>query len=289
MLSKEIVLGTVQFGLNYGINNSSTRISENEVHSLLDTAFANGIRTLDTAEAYGNAEEIIGRYHNNSSSRFNVNTKFTIKEKGKLHESVSRSLDRLNVKSIQTFYFHSYAEYNNGIELINELEELKNNDQLIEKIGVSVYTNEELAAVINDPIIDVIQFPFNLFDNYTQRGELIQEVKAQNKITQVRSVFLQGLFFKDISSLPAYLYPLKPYLEQIKNFCKGIGVSMETLCLQYVCAQNGIDAIIIGVDNEVHLMRNVKSLNTQIDSDLRMLIDSIDVKSSELLYPFNWK
>ena len=289
MINKEIILGTAQFGLRYGINNNSDPLSNTSINNLLDLAFAHGIITLDTAEAYGNSESIIGNYHNSSKSKFRINTKFRNGQKGELKKTLTRSLNKLQVECVNTYYFHSYAEYIKGLELLDEIKSLKYDDHLIENIGVSVYTNDELADIIKNPIIDVIQFPFNLLDNYTKRGQLLRNAKANGKIIHIRSVFLQGLFFKNVSSLPSYLYPLKVHLEKLNRLCKESNISMESLCLKYCYSQKDIDAIIIGVDSDQQLMSNLLSIDTTVSQQVYKLIDSIDVKESELLYPFNWK
>jgi uncharacterized protein len=54
----KIVLGTVQFGLDYGINNKNGKIKFAEVNSILNFAWENGIRLLDSAYRYGDSEEV---------------------------------------------------------------------------------------------------------------------------------------------------------------------------------------------------------------------------------------
>ena len=71
-MNSKLILGTVQFGLNYGINNTIGKMSEDKVFELLETAYDLGIRTLDTAEAYGNAHSVISNFHKQSKKRFNI-------------------------------------------------------------------------------------------------------------------------------------------------------------------------------------------------------------------------
>ena len=61
MNSTKLCLGTAQFGIPYGITNTKGRVSEREVKEILNIAAENGIQYLDTAQAYGDAESIIGR------------------------------------------------------------------------------------------------------------------------------------------------------------------------------------------------------------------------------------
>ena len=62
----KLILGTVQMGLDYGVNNSSGKISNKESFEILSLAFSNGINILDTAEVYGNSHQIIGDFHYNN-------------------------------------------------------------------------------------------------------------------------------------------------------------------------------------------------------------------------------
>ena len=68
----ELCLGTVQFGMKYGINNTLGQPSEENVFEMLDTAFENGIRVIDTARAYGTAETVLGRYFASGKNVYTV-------------------------------------------------------------------------------------------------------------------------------------------------------------------------------------------------------------------------
>ena len=287
-MAKKIILGTAQFGLSYGINNKTGKPDLTTTHEILDFAYRNGVYNLDTAEGYGNAENIIGSYCKNYGREFAINTKFKKVTKGNLRTECLNSLQRLSVKQIRTYFFHRFDDFIECPELILELIQLKR-EKLIGMIGVSVYTNTELETVIKHPNIDVVQIPFNLLDNHSQRGNLLKMAKEYNKIVQVRSVFLQGLFFKNLEQIPFVLLPLKPHLEKIHTIAREMNQTMESLCLKYVFAQPDIDEIIIGVDNKEQFANNLTWINSEIDPDLIQTLDSINVKEQELLYPYNWK
>ena len=281
-----LILGTVQFGLNYGVNNDKGKPDVETVFKILSAAYQSGIRTLDTAEGYGNAEDIIGAFHQKNGKLFEVNTKFTCEKGVSLRTKLETALRKLGVVYIGTYFYHSYKDFISNREVGKELQDLKEN-KFIRYVGLSVYTNDELQTAINDPAIDVIQMPFNLLDNYNQRGILLQLAKSNNKRVQVRSVFLQGLFFKDINDLPAKLLPLSPYLEKVQSIA-GNRSSMEALCLQYAEVQSEIDEIIIGIDNEQQLDNNIDALKYTLSPAAHAEIDLIEVKETALLYPYNW-
>jgi aryl-alcohol dehydrogenase-like predicted oxidoreductase len=218
-MNNKLILGTVQFGLNYGINNLTGQPSEQEVFNILDEAYLQGIQSLDTADAYGNAINIIGNYHLKRNNTFKILSKFNGIEKGELKQNAKKTLEKLHIPAFEVYSYHSFSSYSDRPYLMDELLLLKQLG-LIKKIGISIYTNDELQYVINDGFIDVIQLPFNLLDNQNIRGNLIDHAKQKEKEIHIRSVYLQGLFFMDKDSLPERLLSLKPYLQSLYDYCK---------------------------------------------------------------------
>ena len=149
-MNSKLILGTVQFGLNYGINNIVGKPSKKNIKSILDSAYNNGIQLLDTAEAYGDSQNKIGEYHNNSTNKFNVITKFSSNAEGfslNIIERVHNNLKILDVDKLYCYMFHSFDDFENHFENYRkELRLLKKNG-IIDNIGVSVYTNNELESV----------------------------------------------------------------------------------------------------------------------------------------------
>lgn len=285
-MSSKVILGTVQFGLDYGINNASGKPSKRLVFDMLDYAYQHDIKILDTADAYGNASEILGNYNTLNRDRFFINTKFK-KNALPIIEQLKITLEQLQTIKINTYFYHSFNDFKCFPELIIELKELKGKN-LIEKIGLSVYENEEFKAAIESKEIDVIQLPFNMLDNNTQRGKLLKDAKSKGKEIQIRSVFLQGLFFKPFNEIPVKLSSLIPYLQKIRSLAKGNSLTIEQLALQYAVQQPEIDQIIIGVDNLLQLQTNLKYIKEPIPEEIIKSINKINVKETELLYPKNW-
>ncbi len=282
----KIILGTVQFGLNYGINNVESKPTKNKVYKMLDFATEHGIEILDTADAYGNASEIIGKYNAVYPERFLINTKFQAKGL-QLSKQLEASFAKLQTNHVNTYFYHSFFDFVNYPAIQEELKILKM-DGKINKVGISVYDNEEFKIAIDSDIIDTIQFPFNLLDNYYQRGELMTFAKERGKELQVRSVFLQGLFFKTLDSIPPKLTPLKPYLQLIHDLSNKYQFSIEQLALMYAIQQPAIDYIIIGVDNLEQLKQNMYICNQNFSDEIFEKINQIKVHETNLLYPKNW-
>ncbi|HUH73454.1 MAG TPA: aldo/keto reductase [Chitinophagales bacterium] len=283
----KLILGTVQFGVDYGINNSIGKPSLNQTYDILSKAKEKGINTLDTADAYGNATEVIGGYLKEHPNSFSINTKFNHLNTP-LRDQVIKSLEQLNCTVIENFFFHNFNLYKTYPNTIDELSRLKE-EKLIKNIGISVYENSEFEEAINNDIIDVIQLPYNLLDNSNQRGELMALAKKKNKSLQIRSVFLQGLFFMNLENINGKLSKLNPYLLKLHEISKRFKIPMEHLALQYATQQNLIDNVIIGIDSEDQLNNNILALNTILSEEVIEEINKINVREVELLYPKNWK
>lgn len=287
MLKQKLILGTVQFGLNYGINNVSGKPDVHTVFGILDTAWEHGIKTLDTADAYGDAIEQIGNYHRARTHRFNILSKFKGAKPGEIEGLARVSLEKLDISCFGVYSYHSMADYQAYPHIKQELLELKDKG-LVQKTGISVYTNDELKQVTDDPDMDVIQLPFNMLDNNHQRGKLIREAKQKGKEIHIRSAFLQGLFFMPENSIPEKLAPLKPYLQQLNALCKGESVSLSSAALSYAVCQPDIDQVLIGVDSRKQLSDNLESINCN-EHLFEQIDKNIKVAEVPLLNPVNWK
>ena len=287
MNNSRLILGTAQFGMDYGINNREGKPSVEKVFEILDLAAAKQITQLDTADLYGDAQQIIGEYIKTHKGNFLVNTKFKSEKERPLEMQLHESLEQLGLKNINSFFFHRFQEMQHYPELLHQLTKLKGLG-LIKKTGVSVYWNDEFQHSINEQQVDVIQVPFNLLDNYSRRGDLLRLAKEKGKEIQVRSIFLQGLFFRDRQSFPVHLQPLLKYLDQLDKLASAYKLSMHDLALGYVLKKKEIDFIVIGVDSAEQLQRNIDAERTTFDDELEKEIDRMFVKEEPLLYPFNW-
>jgi aryl-alcohol dehydrogenase-like predicted oxidoreductase len=286
----KIILGTVQMGLDYGINNSFGKISIEESHQILLKAYFSGITTLDTAEAYGDAHQVIGEFHRNYPDyKFNIVTKVphTI-EADSIEIKVKEYLGDLEVNCLDILMFHSFDSFINNPEAIDVLVDLKRKGY-INNIGVSVYTNDQMEYLLNEDKISVVQLPFNLLDNITIRGDLIKQLKAKRKIINTRSAFLQGLFFKNLNDKNKIVQKLHSELEILRQIALQSSCSMEELALSYCIQQHNIDNVIIGVDSINHLEANLKASSYTIGEESIKLINTIKVEDLDLLNPSLWK
>ena len=278
MKSNKLVLGTVQFGVQYGVN-SVGRPNAAMVHSILNEAYANDITILDISSAYGNAEEILGANIDKGCS-FKIVSKYPKCDKS-VGDSLRQSLRDLKVDKLYGYLLHHFSVYQDNPNMWKEMVHLKRTGK-VDKIGFSLYTTDELERIITDDIeFDLIQIPYNIFDR--QFEPFFPLLKDKGVEIHVRSTFLQGLFFRDRENLPEKLQPLKPYLEQLDAHAQKEQISIAELALNYNLQNKYIDGVLIGVDNVEQLKTNLSSI---IDSPINL---SISVQEKELLNPVNWK
>lgn len=273
----KLVLGTVQFGLQYGVN-SAGRPSEDAVKDILAEAAKGGIATLDTSSAYGNSEEILGECIT-PNENFKIVSKYP-KGETTVGEMFNSSLKRLNVEKLYGYLLHHFEVYKNNPQVWDEFVALKESGK-VQKIGFSLYYPDELELILkNGSPFDIIQVPFNIFDK--KFLPLMKELHEKGVEIHVRSTFLQGLFFKDRNALPEKLQPMKKYLLQLDEFSKKRGLSISEIALNYNLQKPYIDGVLIGVDNVEQLQMNLNSVkDTPVDIE-------IEIKEQELLNPVNW-
>ena len=273
----KLILGTVQFGLQYGVN-SAGRPSEEAVKSILSEASKGGITTLDTSSAYGNSEEVLGESII-TPGHFKIVSKYP-KGTTPVWEMFNSSLRRLKVDKLYGYLLHHFEVYKNNPKVWDEFIALKESGK-VQKIGFSLYTPEELQFILdNKSPFDLIQVPFNIFDK--KFLPLMKEVHDKGVEIHVRSTFLQGLFFKERDALLEKLTPMKKYLLQLDEFSKQSGLSISEIALNYNLQNPHIDGVLIGVDNVEQLKMNLTSVkDTPVDIE-------IEVKEQELLNPVNW-
>ena len=291
-MNSKLILGTVQFGLNYGINNTIGKMSEDKVFELLENAYDLGVKTLDTAEAYGNAHSVISNFHKQSKKRFNIISKYSSSNFDypiDLLERIQVHCSNFNVNYLEGYMFHSYHDFKMNINKDpNVLDNIKNSG-LVKKTGVSVYSNDEIEDLLNFKNINLIQLPFNLFDNEYQRKEILEKAKKRNIEIHTRSAFLQGLFFKDVNTLHKNLLPLKKDLSDLILLSKKSNISLAELALNYPLSKSYIDKVLIGVDSLEQLKNNIKATENDFDKSIYEKIDCIQIKNTKLLNPSNWK
>jgi len=282
-----LVIGSANFGLNYGFKNKKGKLSQELVNKLLDCAWLNNIDTIDSAMGYGDSESVIGSYLlNNADKQFKIITK--INKIDKPFDRLNESLKFLNVSEVDYFLIHNFNYFEKSPELIDHLVRFKKEGKC-NKIGISLYYPEELEFLLKNKVpIDAIQIAYSIFDQRFE--EYFSLLKERNIEIHVRSIFLQGLFFTKISDLGHHFDKVKHKIDKIQQISLDSGISIASLCLNFAYNNAFIDKIIIGVDNIENLKTNIRVLlGKEKVQPLIEPLKNLCEKDVNILFPHFWK
>jgi aryl-alcohol dehydrogenase-like predicted oxidoreductase len=268
----KLALGTVQFGMSYGINNRQGKVPFSQVHKILEESYNNKIDTLDTAFSYGESEEIIGNTLGGKNWKIITKTPHFTSEKISdtevkyLDKSFNISLSKLGVKNVYGLMVHDCDDlFKIGGELLFEkMKELKSSG-LVEKIGVSVYREDQIEYLLNNFDIDIIQLPINVFDQRLLVRGCLKRLKNKNIEIYARSIFLQGLLLMSLESVPSYFKPIAQQLYEFDQISNRLSVNKLSLALGFVNSIKEIDKIVIGIDSVVQLKQIIKANKIKIN------------------------
>ncbi|HIF14852.1 MAG TPA: aryl-alcohol dehydrogenase [Bacteroidetes bacterium] len=294
-LSK-IVLGTAQFGIDYGISNRIGKTHSLEVEKILQYASKQGINILDTASSYGNAENLISDYiANKDKNSWNVITKIPhfkgniidSKQVDKLSENVEFFQKKIGKESIYGLLIHNYDDlFLPGADnLMNTLERLKK-EGVVKKIGVSVYTGEQIDHILNNYSIDIIQLPFNILDQRLMKGGYLTKLKEFGIEVHARSIFLQGLLLMPLNNMHSWFNPILGALEDFHLEAKKMNLTALQLALAFVQSSDDIDRLVVGVNTLEQLREIVNAKSVRINTTE---FYNLSVDNAIFLNPSNWK
>jgi len=288
MDKNKIALGTVQFGMDYGISNKRGKIPRDEVFEILKEAFESGIDTLDTAYLYCESETVIGDFIKKYKKQFKVVTKSPDCKIEQIEDLFYLSLKKLNIGRVYGYLIHNFQHYKENPKIWNILEKLKAENK-IQKIGLSLYYPSELEYLLNKKIkIDIIQVPYSIFDRRFE--PFFIELKNRNVEIHVRSVFLQGLVFKNPEELDGYFTKIKEKISSLNSLSMKYNIPIGALCLNFAILDNSVDRVIVGVDSIKNFKENVSALNylTDVENILQEL-SQFKEDDENIILPVNWK
>ncbi len=258
-LSK-LSFGTVQLGLNYGVSNTKGKPTQQKANEIVKYLIGNKINCFDTAIDYGNSEEVLGIALKNSDVNIISKTK-SIRFKTDLEKTLQQSLERLCLKKLFSLLLHDSEllfdwreEYTNKVNLLKE-------QKLISYFGISIYNSQEFELAIKNPSIEIIQIPFNLFDQRAINEKWFEKAQKAQKLIFIRSIFLQGLFFINVNNLTGNLIEARSYLEKMHKICVDLNLSISELAMVYVNSLAKDAIIIFGCDTLEQAKENIRSYN----------------------------
>jgi spore coat polysaccharide biosynthesis protein SpsF len=267
----EFVMGTVQLGMPYGVVNRFGMPTQAEAVVAIRSALGAGVKYIDTARAYGEAEKRIGLAMTSGYSAVVVTkldplsafgTQTSRPEiKGAVLGSLELSRRALGLEKLQTVLLHRAAQKLTWGGYVWRVLQEQQAAGAIHKIGVSVVTPDEALHALDDDAVEHIQLPFNILDRrWSQAGVIEALRKRPNVVVHVRSVFLQGLLSGD----PTGRWPIIEGFDPAKCLAQLHGWSDRysragtlDLCLAYVLGQDWIDGVVLGMETKEQLRENM--------------------------------
>lgn len=278
----KIALGTVQFGLDYGINNRDGQVSMNEVKKILNFAKKNNINTLDTASNYGNSEAVLGQICDDD---YHIITKTASLKNGanEVIKNFHHSLKKIKKTKVKGLLVHNIEEVKDSqfSILFKQLNKLKQQG-LVEKIGFSTYTPKQIDFLLNNFDFDLVQLPFNVFDNRLIQGGQLKALKKKKIEIHARSVFLQGLLL-DFNNLPDHFLTWKYEFNIYKDIVKESGLTKLEYALNFVLSIHEIDKVLVGVNSAGQLKEIIQAKRKNIS------LRAFPIDDITLLNPGLWK
>lgn len=280
---EKIELGTVQFGLDYGVN-CGTRVTEEEVKKII-ACFDNTKLTFDTSPVYGESQNVLSKLINPGVKV--ISKTLSLKDNSIL--AVMEGIDntcKLFGENLYGIMIHDVSDIlqENFSRLVEKLENLR---QVGIKIGVSVYSPEQFNIYKNKIKIDLVQIPLNLLDQRFDSKEFIESSKGVE--IHVRSVFLQGLLLMEECKVPQALKNVLPSIGEIKNKAHDMNLEIYDLCLAYVFHKTWVNKVVIGLDNVYQARQLIQSIESLSVDDFNVDLKYLAIHDENIINPVNWK
>ncbi|MDF3820177.1 aldo/keto reductase [Leptospira sp. 96542] len=290
-MNQNLTLGTVQFGLNYGVSNKSGKVTQAEAESILDFAYLNGITELDTAVAYGDSETVLGGLAN---GRFLISTKLPKLSSDNLSNirdwtksQIESSLEKLKVNQIDTLFLHDVSILYSPVasELYEVVENFKTKGH-IKKFGLSIYSYHELDKIPVEFKYNRIQCPINVFDLSLKVSGWMEKLREMEVEIQARSIFLQGVLLMEKNSRPTYFSKWKDLFQKWDDFLNKNQISPAFACILFIKSLEEVSNVVFGVETQVQLKEILSLFKETRDLKFSSNFESSD---ENLIYPYRWQ
>jgi len=276
----KLAVGTVKFGTNYGlINKKKIYLNEIKKISKFINSKINNINLIDTAFSYGKSHKIIG---STKLNKLKIVTKIRFLSKNKINyfnKNIDNLLKDLRVNKIYGLLFHDVKDAINKsyLKLLLDLKKKK----IIKKIGVSIYSPNDLKIILKLWKPDIVQVPFNIFDQRLVKSGYLDLLKKLKIEIHVRSCFLQGLLVNYDRNKKKFkkFQKWNDLLESWSGWCRNNNISKIEACLQFIKNYKKIDYLVVGFDNLKQLKeiiyilgkKEIKITNKFYSSDLKLI------------------
>lgn len=286
--TKKIILGTAQFGQNYGISNQHGVLQESEAKNIFNFATESGIKFLDTAIDYKHSQKILKKIN---LKNIKIITKLPLLGNKNLpiefevENLIKKSLSEIDIKKYYGVLLHNPKQlfHKEKESIIKGLDMIRNNNYA-EKIGISIYSPDEIRYYQEIYPFDIIQCPLNILDQRLIKQNWHHKLKLNGVELHIRSIFLQGLLLMKPKYIPQKFNAWKSTFENWHKWLSENNLDAIEACFRFVNQIEDIDKILIGVQNKDEL-RKIVSINHKKFQNLPDLSKNID---ENLINPYLW-
>jgi aryl-alcohol dehydrogenase-like predicted oxidoreductase len=287
----KLALGTVQFGIDYGVSSIDGQVRPGEVQKILKYAHSKDINFLDTALGYGNSEKILGRA---DISNFKIITKTRYFNSPEINSTDAKilnndfhySLENLRQDNIYGVLIHNADDLlkPGGKRLFNQLKELKQAKKIM-KIGVSVYDHSQLQFIIDNFDVDLVQLPLSVLDRRMVDNGMLALLQNKNIEVHARSVFLQGLLLMSQQNRPNKFNRWSGLWKIWHEWLNDNQITALEASIRYTVSMPEICRVLVGVDTRDQL----EEIVIASDGILPKIPSELYTNDVDLLNPLNWE
>ena len=291
---KKLGLGTVQFGVDYGVSNNDGIPELSEIREILTAAANNHVQIIDTASSYGKSEVVLGQLLP-EDHHFRIVTKtpqftgplITNDHVQQLEEAFCNSLANLGQDSLYGLLIHDADNLlaEDGARLFDKMLEFKVRG-LLEKVGVSIYTAAQIDQLMARYDLDIIQLPLNILDQRLIRSGHLQALKESGNEIHARSIFLQGLLLMNPDELPPYFNPIAGKLKQYHAFLSNNALTPIQAALNFVLAIEETDYVFCGVTKKRELLEIIENVD---DAFVFNNFEQFAIPDPTMVDPSKWR
>ncbi|MFP6762308.1 MAG: aldo/keto reductase [Planctomycetaceae bacterium] len=260
-----LILGTVQFGLPYGVANRTGQPSYRESLAIVKAALDGGVDCFDTAAGYGTSEVVLGRIFQELgvTDGVTVVTKVQALKTEELEnselalraieESVAQSRRRLRIDCLPVVLFHREADAVH-MDLLTALRDRG----WLQHCGISCDSLPGPATeFVTEQNVSALQLPASLLDPRHLRSGVLDAAGQRNVAIFIRSVYLQGLLVMPEDDIPPALRDLIPVRRRLDGIAAGAGISTAELSLRSVLSSGGVTGVLVGVETVSQMKDNL--------------------------------
>ncbi len=293
-----MTLGTVQFGMTYGVANRTGQPEYREVLRIVELAVESGVNCFDTAACYGSAEQVLGRAlaELGVADRVMVVTKVSplppehrsdrSAAEALIVGSIERSRQRLGIDRLPLVLFHRQEDAVH----CDVLERLRDRGRL-QAFGVSCqHEPDVVSGILADSRVAAVQLPANLLDRRHQQHGIFDQAAARDAVVFIRSVYLQGLLLMPEAEIPAELIAVIPVRRRLEAVADEAGIGFAELAARYLLSQSGVASVLVGVETLDQLRENLAVFGRgALDADTLAAIDAVAFElADQVITPASW-